>query len=131
MKDWIDFKKSFTQQQEDALWQYFIDHSILETSTFFRISFGVRDVDDFWKRVYARYTGEFSRYNKLEKAQKQQQTAHNFEIARNRKHAEITNRIDASGSLWERLILWLHRKTKVMIYGEKPHSFKELKNITK
>jgi hypothetical protein len=67
MNEWKDFKKSFTQRQEDSFWQYFIDHSTVEANGYYKILFHVKDIDDFWRRLYARYTGEFKRYDKLER----------------------------------------------------------------
>lgn len=67
MKDWIEFKRTFTKKQEDAIWQYFIDHSQVQDNSYLGILFYVRDVDDFWRRVHARYTGDFQRYNKFNK----------------------------------------------------------------
>lgn len=67
MTDWTDFKRTFTQEQEDAIWQYFIDHSLIQDNGYFGIQFYIKDVDDFWRRVSARYYGDFTRYDVLEK----------------------------------------------------------------
>jgi hypothetical protein len=68
--EWFDFKKQFTEDQEIALWQYFIDHSNIEPNGYHRIGFHVKDMDDFWKRVFARYSGDFKRYEILRKEYK-------------------------------------------------------------
>ncbi len=67
MNDWTDFKKSFTSEQESALWQYFIDHSRIQPNGYVGILFYVKDMDDFWQRLYARYTGDFARYDVIKK----------------------------------------------------------------
>lgn len=66
--EWFDFKKTFTKEQEDAIWQYFIDHSAVQPNGNFRIYFHVKDVDDFWYRVFGRYTGDFVRYGERERS---------------------------------------------------------------
>ena len=131
MDEWVKFKKSFTQEQENAIWQYFIDHSRIESSTFMRITFGIRDVNDFWKRVHARYAGNYSRYNKLEKAQKQQKLAHAFNTLLSNYYTDLTSHIENHGTWYQKTILWLHQKTRTIVFGERPSTFQELKERIK
>lgn len=70
MADWITFKRSFSKEQEDGIWQYIIDHSKVQPNGYLGIQFYVKDLDDFWRRVYARARGDFARYDKLEKEHK-------------------------------------------------------------
>lgn len=60
---WVDFKRTFTQEQEDALWQYLMDHSRVEVNGYYGVQLYFRDKDDFWNRVHSRATGEFIRYD--------------------------------------------------------------------
>lgn len=118
-EDWTDFKKTFTQRQEESLWQYFIDHSIIRSNGYYGIQFYIRDIDDFWKRLYARYTGQFSRYDKLEKQHKNEMLAvHMF-----KKRADIMSRkvlkIGHSKDLKAKVILWLYRKSRDFVFGYK------------
>lgn len=110
--DWTTFKKTFTKKQEDAIWQYFIDHSRAQKNAMWIISFTIRDIDDFWRRVYARYNGDFKRYDKLEKQDAMAWTS----LAISNKRGERMNRkiqyIDRKGSLMDKAILWLYRKTR-------------------
>lgn len=105
MKDWTDFKKSFTQKQEDALWQYFIDHSKVQANGYFLIMFYCQNIDDFWRRLYARYTGDFHRYEIEEKEVK-------LERAFGESMSLRVQWIDEYGSLKQKINLWLFRKTR-------------------
>jgi hypothetical protein len=116
MNDWTHLKKSFTQNQEDAIWQYFIDHSKIQPNGYLGIMFYVKDVDDFWKRVYARYTGDFKRYDKLEKQMRQDSIAFSIMKADSRRKSKVTDRIDSDGTLKEKMILWLYRKTRDILF---------------
>lgn len=116
MSDWTQFKKSFTQEQEDALWQYFIDHSRLQKNGYLGIMFYITDIDDFWRRVYARYTGDFQRYDKLEKREKQLNVACSIMLADARKKSEVVNRIMKNGTIKERALLWLYQKTRDSLF---------------
>lgn len=116
MSDWTHFKKTFTQKQEDALWQYLIDHSKVQPNGYFGIMFYVKDVDDFWRRVYARYTGDFKRYDKLEKQHTQNQIA--FNIMRSRAH-RMSKRVDEirnTGSLTEKLALKIYQRLRDFLF---------------
>lgn len=122
MNDWRDFKKSFTQRQEDALWQYLVDHTNVEPNGYYRILFHVRDVDDFWRRVYARYTGDFKRYDKLEKQyQNEKLGIHIFKKMADRMNKNVTA-IAKRGTLFDKLILKLYRFSRKYIetYDDKP-----------
>lgn len=65
-EEWYHFKKTFTQEQEDVLWQYFIDHSKIQPNGYLGIMFYIKDIDDFWRRLFARKNG-FARYEKVDK----------------------------------------------------------------
>jgi len=105
MKDWIEFKKSFTQEQEDALWQYFIDHSRIQPNGYWWIMFYVRDIDDFWRRVYARYTGAIKRYDVKDKEDKQNTV---FSKGMIRKITYIRNH----GTPYQKLVGWAYRYSR-------------------
>lgn len=121
MSDWQNFKKSFTQKQEDAIWQYFIDHSKLELNGFWYIRFHVRDMDDFWKRLHARYTEAFRRYDKLEKAHQNEMLA----VYMFKKSADKMGRkceaIDKSKDYPAKIILWLYRKSREYVLKYETH----------
>ncbi len=68
--NWIYFKNTFNTDQKGAIWQYFIDHSVIQPNGYYGIMFYIKDLDDFWKRVYDRYTGDFKRYDISEKKSK-------------------------------------------------------------
>lgn len=105
MNDWVEFKRSFTADQEDGLWQFFIDHSTATTKGKFRIVFHVEDIDDFWRRVFARYSNQFYRYEEKDK-QKEMRTKYGNAM---RKKIEY---IREKGTLKQRLYVWLYTKTK-------------------
>ena len=101
MKDWIEFKRTFTQKQEDALWQYFIDHSKVQDNSYLGIMFYVKDVNDFWRRVHARHTGAFQRYNKFQK-----------QYTQGKREAELTRvrNLYKTKKLHKKVAFWLYRK---------------------
>lgn len=101
MKEWIEFKRTFTQAQEDALWQYFIDHSVVQDNGYLGIMFYVRDVNDFWRRVHARHTGDFQRYSKLQK-----------QFTQNKKESEMSKirQLKRTKSVTKRIAYWLYTK---------------------
>jgi len=112
MKDWIEFKKSFSQEQEDALWQYFIDHSKIQKNGYYGIQFYVRDIDDFWRRLFARFTGEFRRYDKLEKAHKNAMIEYWMYQKRANALGKVCEKIDKTGSMRDKIMLFAYRKAR-------------------
>lgn len=91
--DWITLKKTFTQAQEDALWQYFIDHSKIQPNGYLGILFYVKDVDDFWRRLFYRYSGEYTRYDIEEKTRNQESQIARFLKAKHKIEDSVLNRI--------------------------------------
>ena len=67
MQDHKLFSKKVDANVREAIWQWLIDHSKVEDTGFLNIRFYLKDQDDFWKRVHYRYTGQFERYNKIER----------------------------------------------------------------
>ena len=112
--EWVDFKKTFTQKQEDAIWQYFIDHARVLRNGYFRIIFHVKDVDDFWQRLYTRYAGEFMRqkYEKLERASSKASFSLKIMNDRANMFGHICEHIDKQGTIVQKLLLWLYRRTR-------------------
>lgn len=82
--DWTTLKKTFTKEQEEALWQYFIDHSKIQPNGYFGILFYVKNLDDFWKRLFYRYSGEYIRYDVEEKQRHQDEQIARFLKAKKR-----------------------------------------------
>ncbi len=113
----FEFKHTFTVEQQEALWQYFIDHSKIQKNAYYGIMFYVKDRDDFFERVFARFSGDFKRYDKLEKAEKMATINYHVMTQISRKNSDISQRIDKSGTLVEKLLLWLHRKTRQQLFG--------------
>ena len=116
MNDWREFKKTFTQEQEDAIWQYFIDHSKLQPNGYWGIMFYIKDVDDFWRRLHARYTGDFTRYDKLEKKNKQDETAFNIMKWHARHMSKRTDQIRESGTYLEKVMLWSYQRLRDKLF---------------
>ncbi len=116
MKDWIDFKKSFTQKQEDALWQYFIDHSQIQSNGFYGIMFYIRDIDDFWKRLFARYNGDYARYDKLEKQHRNEMLFVHITHKKADRNGKISSKIDEGNNLYKKMILWIYRKSRDYLF---------------
>lgn len=124
MKEWIDFKKSFTREQEDALWQYFIDHSQVAKTGYIHVQFFVKDLDDFWKRLYARFTGDFARYDKLEKLHTQETQSYHYMRWQAKVNQEVATEIENGKSLYKKFLLFLYRKTRNAIFPKAPFSNK-------
>lgn len=119
MDDWITFKKSFSQSQEDALWQYFIDHAQVQKNGYLGIQLYLRNVDDFWRRVHARYTGEFQRYDKLEKKKKQEMAEYKFYTNWRWRVYKTAKEWAINGTWRQKLIVWAYDKlAKIIIRGK-------------
>lgn len=106
---WVDFKRSFTQEQEDALWAYFIDHSNSTKNGYKAISFKIKSRDDFWRRVFARHNGDFQRYDTLERETK----LNNYAGDRLNKRLAW---IEHNGSRWQKFLRWIEIKARKEIY---------------
>lgn len=111
-KDWIKFKKSFTEEQRDALWQYIIDHSMIQPNGYHGIQFYIRNEDDFWERVNSRYTLEFSRYNKLEKQNQVDRQALQFAEKMGRNTTKKIKDINDGKNVFKKLVLLIYRKSR-------------------
>lgn len=55
------FKNSMTAHMREAIWSYMTDHMSLAQDGSRKAYMIFRDEDDFWRRVYARYSGKFSK----------------------------------------------------------------------
>ncbi len=117
MSDWVHFKKSFTQQQEDAIWQYIIDHSKIQKNGYYGIMFYVRDLDDFWRRVAARFYGDYARYDKLKKAHAMANIEFNIMQRMARQWSNTVWYVDKHGTPFQKVCLWLNRKTRDYLKG--------------
>jgi hypothetical protein len=113
-KELVDFKNSFTKEQQDALMQYFYDHSRLQKNGYWGIMFYMKDEDDFWKRLHSRYTGDFKRYDRLEKEKKSNSFWYHNIISEKRRR--IVEDIDKKGTIKEKIILFLYRKSKNFLF---------------
>lgn len=108
MPKWIEFKKTFTQKQEDALWQYFIDHSQVQRNGYYMILFFVRGVDDFWKRVSSRANGDYKRYSIQEKEFRLERKMNSW--------ARLRFKISANGNWLDKFLSWLNQKIYWHLY---------------
>lgn len=118
--NWVEYKKQFTQEQEDSLWQYFIDHSRIQKNGYFGIMFYVRDVNDFWKRLHARASGNFIRYDKLKKATAMADIELNVMRGKARQWNEICVKVDKTGNRKAKIALFLNRKTRDYLHKSYP-----------
>lgn len=114
--DWVEMKNMFTQEQEDAIWQYFIDHSQLQKNGYWGIQFYVLDMNDFWRRLYARYSKQYARYNKLEKESQQQNNAYFISKRRGQKNDKIVNEIRIGNNYWKKFLFWVFKETKNRLF---------------
>lgn len=122
--DWIAFKKSFTKEQEEGLWQYFIDHSQVQPNGYLGVQFYVEDVNDFWKRVYARVSGDFKRYEAQDKVTRQAKYRMHYndflelQIVRRKgeKISDVCEEIDGGRNPWRKFLLWLYRHTREHLF---------------
>ena len=112
----ILFKETFTRKQQDALWQYFIDHSTIQKNGYYLILFYIRDENDFYKRLYARFTGNYQRYDKLEK-QNENNKQYVFLQKKNAdRKGRIVKEIDDGHNYYKKLILFIYRKTRGYLF---------------
>ena len=51
---------------KEAVWQYLIDHSSVADDNMYRIQFHVHSQSDFWARVRARKSGQYTRKDQKE-----------------------------------------------------------------
>jgi len=61
----IQFKESIKLKLRKSLWQFFLGHSYVNKKGQMRVVFDTAGEDNFYKRLHARYTGEYCRENKL------------------------------------------------------------------
>lgn len=109
----VKFKNSFTEEQREAIWQYVIDHTKKPDDTGFFVSrLCFRDQDDMWKRIHARYIGDFSRYNKLERQEQANKTALSLMKKNADFFSKVTEQITNNGTFAQKLVLWIYRKTR-------------------
>lgn len=116
-----DFKGTFSSSQKDALWQYFVDHSQVQPNGYLGLMFYVKNIDDFFERLYARATGEYKRYEVQDKETRQMNKEKMFselvyfrKIAR--RNSNTCDRILKSGTLIERIHLLVYRKTRDYLF---------------
>lgn len=117
----IQFDHDCSPKAKEAIWQYCLDHSKLQKNGYWGIMFYVKDEEDLWRRVVARHSGEFQRYNKLEKQSMQDTFWSELYYFRKKsaKNSLISNRIDKSGSWWEKFLLYVNRKIRTYLFEKK------------
>jgi len=119
LNSWRDFSETFTEDQRKALWQYLIDHSRIQNNGYLGIMFYVKDMDDFWRRVYARYNGDFKRYDILEKGDRMAKTSFAVQQKIATKRSKIIGQIIKNGSFSKKIAFFFYRKLKKYIFGER------------
>jgi hypothetical protein len=112
MNDWTELKKSFTQRQEDALWQYFLDHSKIQKNGYIGVLFYIKNIDDFWRRLYARFTGEFKRYDKLERENQMANCALNVMKKMGNNLNKTMTIIKEKGTMFDKIILKCYKMSR-------------------
>ncbi len=118
-----EFRKSFTKKQDDAIWQYLMDHSEIQKNGYWKIYFYIRDRSDFWRRVWARYNKDFERYDLMEKERVQISKQLKLEKRALKTQSEEISRIETSGTFKEKLLLSIYRFTYRKIFKYKEISF--------
>lgn len=104
----------------EAIWQYLIDHSQIQSNGYYGIQLYFLGQADFWRRVQSRMDG-FSRYKIKDKERRAESKQFDFLTFKfyeknAKRNGEIANRIDKSGTLKEKLMIWLYRKTKKYLF---------------
>lgn len=122
MNDYIDFKRSFTQKQEDAIWQYLLDHAKVQPNGYLGIMLYVKNVNDFWKRVFARYTGEYHRYEEKDIKNKQARAKSQFYRLHQEKIDSVFFQIDRQGSLKQKFLKYIYQKIEYYLLKNAPTS---------
>ena len=117
MKPHQEFRKSFTAKQEEAIWQYFMDHANVENNGYFRVMFHVKNTDDFFRRLYARYNGDFKRYNIFEKEYEADKKAFARYIKRSSNFGQFERQIKDGWNIKNKIILYLYTKTKHYLFS--------------
>lgn len=107
---------SFTEEQRDAIWQYVIDHSMIQPNGYHGIQFYIRNEDDLWERLHARYTGAFERYNKLEKQNQADRQSLSFAEKLGRIVEKKIRKIDDGFNPIKKSALFLYRITRNYLF---------------
>lgn len=116
MKDFHELYKRMDKDVRSALWQWLIDHSSVSDKTgTYNIHVRLEDEDDMWSRIYYRYTGQYERYNKLEREINKRFTTYNVTQKITNDLAQKICKIDEGNDLKLKLILWIYRKTRDII----------------
>lgn len=114
-------KKNYKQ----AIWQYLLDHSIVQQDGYMRVKFYIKDRNDLERRLRYRLDG-FERYKEedIDKERKANiemiiklKTASKYSAMYNRKKDKVVKDIKESNNIYKKLILYIHRKTRHYLYG--------------
>jgi outer membrane cobalamin receptor len=111
------------QEYKNVVWQYILDHALVQKDGYMRILFYIKDKKDFDKRVMYRLRG-FKRYDeedfkeasnrRLEEVNKWKNT-YNYHLA---KTIKINKRIEEIkvGKLRDKLLFWFYKKIKNYLF---------------
>ncbi len=101
---------------DDAVWQYILDHANPSPSGHMRVSFFLKDRNEWDRRINARRNGVYRRSEfDMEKDWKSFENAHTAFVVHRNMQAEFNRRvssIDNNGSVIEKGKLWLFRKLR-------------------
>lgn len=105
------------KEGREAIWQYLIDHSRVKENGYYSVYLTFKDRSDFWRRIDARRRG-FHRYD----IEKKEYLMATLEIKKMRKlsqrNSEISARIDKSGTLRQKFLLWCYRVSRRTLFGK-------------
>jgi hypothetical protein len=114
--NWAKFRDSFTQEQQDALWQYFLDHARLQKNGYFLIFFYIKNIDDFFRRLHFRYNKEYIRYDRAER-EKEQATGDFFHMKNHSDNvSEKTQQIEQGKNIYKKFLLFVNKKIRKYLF---------------
>lgn len=113
---WLEFKETFSKEQQDALWQYFLDHARLQKNGYFLIFFYIKNSDDFFRRLHFRYTKEYIRYDRAER-EKEQATGDFWRMKNYSDNIfEKTEQIEQGKNIYKKFLLFVNKKIRKYLF---------------
>lgn len=116
----LDLKKytvdKMEQRFKDGIYQWFVDHSTVLNNGSLKIVAYIDGKEDFWERVSYRVRGDYARYTEREKQMKNKMTTYFIGQQKGIKKQKEIIRIDKSGNLFEKFMLWLYRKANNYLF---------------
>ena len=119
--DWAIWANEFTKDQEEAIWQFFIDHGHIEKSGIYTVRFPIRDMNDFFRRVFSRKTGDYKKYKREEREMRMEKVKIQYQeylnwVKKNELRSVEVQKIKSSNNIAKRVALMVLEKINEVLF---------------